>query len=90
LYIDQEVTMQTTITGARDRSIFQLTPEELTERLRPTAEAVMTAAWDKDSYVTYYDEQLCADTNYMIHEYKDRKELVKVLDNREVQFVKVI
>ena len=82
--------MQTIITGVRDKSVFQLSSEELSERLRPTAEKVLDATWSAGSYITYYDEQLCPDTNYMIHECKDRKELVKVLENGEGQLIKVI
>lgn len=52
-----------------------MTQEEIWEHIRPTAEAAIKAAFDKNSYITYVDEELCPEGT-MIREYKDRKELV--------------
>lgn len=62
---------------------------ELKEHLRPASEKAKQDAWAKNTYITYYDEKLCPDTSYAIHEYRDRKELVK-LDNSNAQLIKIL
>ena len=73
----------------RSISIFELSDEELRERLRPTSERIKQEAFAKNSYLTYYDKALCPDTTYAIHEYRDRKELVK-LENGKAHLVKLL
>ena len=68
---------------------FGMTMAELREHLRPVGEKARENAWSKNSYITYYDETLCPDTNYAIHEYRDRKELVK-LENGKSYLVKIL
>ena len=62
---------------------------ELREHLRPVSEKARENAWAKNSYITYYDETLCPDVSYAIHEYRDRKELVR-LENGNAHLVKVL
>jgi hypothetical protein len=79
-------------TTARDLhsvSIFDLSEEELRERLRPTSEKIKREAFAKNSYLTYYDPLVCPDTTYAVHEYRDRKELVK-LENGKSHLVKIL
>lgn len=72
----------------RAKSIFELSGEELRERLRATAIADMEAAWAKGEYITYYDRNICPNENYMIHEYRNRKELVFIDDNGNAAVMK--
>ena len=79
-------------TAAKDLhsvSIFDLSEEELLERLRPTSEKIKQEAFAKNSYLTYYDPLVCPDTSYAIHEYRDRRELVK-LENGKALLVKIL
>jgi hypothetical protein len=80
----------TTTKDNRSLPAIGLTTEELRERLRPTAEKAKEDAWAKNSYLTYYDKTLCPDTTYAIHEYRDRKDLVKLDENGKAHFVKTI
>ena len=66
-----------------------LTTEELRERLRPIAQQAKENTWAKNSYSTYYDRALCPDTTFAIHEYRDRKELVK-LEKGKFHLVKIL
>lgn len=70
-------------------SIFDLSEEELRERLRPASEKIKHEAFAKNSYLTYYDPLVCPDTTYTVHEYRDRKELVK-LQNGKARFIKIL
>ena len=79
----------TTTKNLRSLPIIDLTEEELRERLRPIAEEVTKRTWAKNGYLTYYDETLCPDNSYSIHEYRDRKELVK-LENGQSRLVKLL
>ncbi|MBS7565638.1 hypothetical protein KHS38_14600 [Mucilaginibacter sp. Bleaf8] len=74
----------------RSKSIFELSDEELRERLRPTAEQVTQEIWAKNGYITYYDPAICPDTLHMIHEYRDRKELVRIDPSGTVHLVKIL
>lgn len=73
----------------RSIPIFELSDEELRERLRPTSEKIKQEAFAKNSYLTYYDPLVCPDTSYSIHEYRDRRELVK-LENGKAHLVKIL
>jgi len=79
----------TTASDLYSVSIFDLSEEELRERLRPTSEKIKQEAFAKNSYLTYYDPLLCPDTTYAVYEYRDRKELVK-LENGKAHFVKIL
>ena len=70
-------------------SLFDLTEEELRERLRPTSETLKQKAFAKNSYLTYYDPLVCPDTTYAVHEYRDRKELVK-LENGKSRLIRIL
>lgn len=72
----------------RHASIFELSDEELRERLRPAAEAVQRETFAKGGYLTYYDRSVCPDNSYMVHEYLDKKELVKLDGNGKSHLVK--
>jgi hypothetical protein len=82
--------MPITVSKSLRKSVFEMSAEELYERIRPTAEKVTREAWGNNSYVTYFDELLCPSTDYMVHEYRDRKELVLVKENGEIQFSKIL
>lgn len=70
--------------------VFELSPEELSERLRPTAEAVRRETFAKGGYLTYYNASLCPTTSHAIHEYADRKELMWMDDDYQEHFVKIL
>nr|WP_294790080.1 hypothetical protein [uncultured Mucilaginibacter sp.] len=67
-----------------------MSSEEFTDRLSPTAERLTKEAWDNNSYIVYFDEKLCPADDIMIHEYRDRKELVRVLGVDNIQVIKVL
>jgi hypothetical protein len=71
-------------------SVFKLSDEELTERLRPTYEAMKRKKFAKGGYVTYYDPLLCPTSTHMVHEYADRKELMQVDNTGKEHFVKIL
>jgi hypothetical protein len=71
-------------------SVFEMSANELMETIRPTAETLIRQAWDKGSYITYFDKALCPSDDIMIHEYRDRKELVRVLGLGKTELIKVL
>jgi hypothetical protein len=79
-----------TTTHLHSVSIFDLSQEELRERLRPTSERIKQEAFAKNSYFTYYDPSVCPTTAHAIHEYRDRKELMRVDPNGKEHFVKTL
>jgi hypothetical protein len=83
-------TMSKTTSNQFTKSVFGMSDEELQEKLRPTAEKIKRGAWGNNSYITYYDEELCPSYNFMVHEYHDRKELVRVKENGETQVIKIL
>ena len=86
-----QVTMRTkTPDESRSKLVFDLSGEELAERIRETADAVIIDAWSKGGYVTYYDENVCPDVKHMIHEYQYRKELVRIDQDGKAHFVKFL
>ncbi|WP_462267636.1 hypothetical protein [Mucilaginibacter sp.] len=72
------------------KSIFGLSDYELHERLRPTADRITQEIWMNNGYITYFNAALCPDTRYMIHEYRDTKELVFVKPNGAAWVVKLL
>lgn len=74
----------------RSKSVFELSAEELTERLRATAESVRQDTFRRNGYIAYYDQKVCPDTSYVVREYRDRKELVRVDSEGIGHFVKIL
>ena len=75
---------------ASKESVFELSEKELQTRLLPLALKVRADAWANNSYITYYDRNFCPSTDFIIHEYSDRKELMQFTENGETKLVKVI
>jgi hypothetical protein len=71
-------------------SVFDLSDEELTERLRPAYEKIKQEAFAKNSYLTYYDPLNCPSTAHAVHEYHDRKELMWIDSDGKEHFVKTL
>jgi len=82
--------MRTTAKDIRSKSVFELSAEELAERLRPTAEAVKHEKWEQNGYLTYFDETVCPDDTHMVHEYRDRRELVQIDKDGTAHLVKLL
>lgn len=80
----------TTVIEPIRKSVFEMSTEELSERLRPTAEKLTQDAWDNNSYIVYFDEELCPADDIMVHEYRDHKELVRVIGVENIQVIKVL
>ncbi|MEO5892368.1 MAG: hypothetical protein ABIQ31_19120 [Ferruginibacter sp.] len=72
------------------KSVYEMSAEELTEKTRLTAKKLTCEAWDKNSYITYFDKTLCTSPDIMVHEYRDRKELVRVLGGGKTQLIKTL
>jgi hypothetical protein len=79
----------TTTNDPRSLPAIGLTTEEHRMRLQHITEKVIKDTWAKNSYLTYFDEALCPDSSYAIHEYRDRKELFK-LENGKAHLVKIL
>jgi hypothetical protein len=82
--------MSSTAKDLRLISVFELSDEELTERLRPTYEKIKQEAFAKNSYLTYYDPLNCPTTAHTVHEYANRKELMWVDNGGKEHFVKIL
>jgi len=76
-----------TISDLRFVPIFQLSDQELQERLAPTYEKIKQEAFAKNTYLTYYDPSVCPTNLYKVHEYSDRKELVRLDEHGKAHFV---
>ena len=62
------------------KSVFEMTPEEIRERLKPVAIKARRDALDEGSWFSYRNE-LCIEDDMFIHEFKDgRKELIRLGD----------
>jgi hypothetical protein len=79
-----------TAADLRSMDVFELTDEQLRERLRPTYEAMKHEAFTEGLYITYSDPSVCPTTSHMVHEYVDRKELIWMDDNFQEHFVKIL
>lgn len=86
----QQHPMRTTAKDIRSKSVFELSAEELSERLKPTADAVKRETFARNGYLTYFDHAICPDTSYMVHEYRDKKELVQIDDKGKAHFIKTL
>jgi hypothetical protein len=80
----------TTTSHLHSVSIFDLSQDELRERLRPTSEKIKQEAFAKNSYLPYYDTSFCPTTAHVVHEYRDRKELIWVDNTGKEHFVKTL
>lgn len=85
-----QIMSSTTAIDLRLKPIFQLSDEELKERLRPTYEAMKQAAFSKGSYITYYDTLVCPTISHAVHEYSDRKELMWMDKDYQEHFIKTL
>lgn len=83
-----QIMSSATATDLRSVPIFQLSDEQLRERLKPAYEAIKKEKFAKGGYLTYYDPSVCPTTVHMVHEYRDRKELVWLNENGEAHFVR--
>ena len=83
-----QIMSTTSAIDLRLKPIFELSDEELRERLRPTYEAMKRDKFAKGGYLTYYDPSVCPSSTHAVHEYSDRKELVKLDQDGNVLFVK--
>ena len=71
-------------TNAR-KSIFDMSPEEFADLVRPVAMKLKQSALDNGSWYSYRNE-LCVEPDMFIHEFKDgRKELIQ-LGNQTGEF----
>ncbi len=84
----QHQSMSSTTKDLSLLSVFNLSDEELTERLRLTYEAMKYKKFAKGGYLTYYDPLYCPTSAYTVHEYVDRKELMLVDNTGKENFVK--
>jgi hypothetical protein len=82
--------MRSTVKDVRSKSIFELSAQELADRLRPTSDAVMIETFNRNGYLTYFDKVICPDPSYMVHEYRNRKELVQIDDKGTAQLIKIL
>jgi hypothetical protein len=82
--------MSNSTIDVRLKSVFELSDEELQERLRPTFEAVQEKKFAKGGYITYYDPVLCPTNAYAVHEYRDRKDLMWMDGLGKAHFVKTL
>ena len=71
------------------KPVFDMTPVELEQHLRPLTEKAITKRFDMNLPISYQDER-CTTSSHFIHEYKDgQKFLVKFNDTtRESAVVK--
>lgn len=72
-------------------SIFEMSPEEIHEHLKPTAQKLKQTALDNGSWYSYKNE-LCVEPDMFIHEFKDgRKELIQLgNETGEFKILKVL
>lgn len=85
-----QIMSSTTTNDLRSVSIFELSEDELRERLRPAYEKIKQEAFAKNSYLTYYDPLVCPTSAHAVHEYHDRKELMWMDQTGNEHFVKTL
>ncbi|MDO3628158.1 hypothetical protein Q3A68_18265 [Mucilaginibacter sp. BT774] len=79
-----------TLKDLRSVPIFELSDEQLRERLRPAYEKIKQEAFAKNSYLTYFDPLVCPTNAHAVHEYRDRKELIWMDHTGKEHFVKTL
>jgi hypothetical protein len=67
------------MTENKRKSIFELTPQERQIRLGEVTARAVQKAFDHDLPIPYQDER-CPTENHFIHEYKDGRQLLVLLD----------
>jgi hypothetical protein len=68
-----------------EKSVFDMTPAELHEHLKPTAQIAKQTALDNGAWYSYRDES-CVEDDMFIREFKDgHKELIQ-LGNQTGQY----
>lgn len=72
------------------KSIFEMTGAELQQAVQPAAAIIRKRAWDKGGYISYFDETLCPDTDHVIREYQDRKELIRLNETGSAELIKIL
>jgi|GEM_PF-1107575 len=75
-------------TAASKKTVFDMTQQEFKELIRPVAEQVLQETWEKDAFITYYDEKICPDTDTLVQEYKDHSELVRIDGQGKAMIIK--
>ncbi|MBS1527597.1 MAG: hypothetical protein JST19_18255 [Bacteroidetes bacterium] len=62
----------------KDQSVFDLSANQLKEKLRPTVNKLRKEAWDKGSYISYVQTDPSIEATF-VHQYKDgKKEYVDI------------
>lgn len=72
------------------KSIFQMTNSELHQALLPAADVIRKRAWKKNGYISYYDEALCPGGDFLVREYSDKKELVRLNDKGVAEVIRTL
>lgn len=72
------------------KSIFEMDEFELQQATRPAEETIRKQAWDKGGYISYYDDSVCPGVNYVIREYRDHKELVRLKEAGDADVIKIL
>lgn len=72
------------------KSIFKMSVTELQQATTQAADAVKKRAWNKGGYISYFEQSSCPDSNFMVREYQNRKELVRLNDQGEATFIRVL
>lgn len=72
------------------KSIFEMTGSELQLAVRPAAEAMRKRAWDKGGYISYYDAGVCPGIDYIVREYRDRKELIRLNEDGGAELIRIL
>jgi hypothetical protein len=66
------------VTITAKKSVFEMSPEEIREHLKPMAQQLKQTALDNGAWYSYTNE-LCIEPDMFIREYKDgRKELIQL------------
>lgn len=72
------------------KSIFEMTDSELQLSVRPVTETIRERAWDKGGYISYYDAGVCPGIDYVVREYRDHKELVRLNEAGDAELTKIL
>lgn len=72
------------------KSIFEMTDSELQQIIGPAAETIRKRAWDKGGYISYYDADVCPSIDYIVREYRDHKELVRLNEAGGAELIRTL
>lgn len=70
------------------KTIFEMTDSELQQAIHPAAETIRKRAWDKGGYISYYDAGVCPGIDYVVREYRDHKELVRLNEAGDSELIR--